>query len=148
LTYRQAQALGAQVRRDERGTLVVYADRLTRQVQDDTGQEREVSIPFVRAHTVFNAGQLDGLPKTFQGPGLPSLDLAQRPAYVEPFIACTGVVIEHGGDHACYIPSRDHVLMPAFERFLDPEAYYGTLIHELVHWTGHSTRLYQTPGQQ
>jgi antirestriction protein ArdC len=148
LTYRQAQALGAQVRRGEKGTIVVYADRLTRQDQDDTDQEREVSIPFVRAYTVFNAGQIDGLPETFQRSALSSLVPAQRLAHAERFIASTGAVIEHGGNHACYIPSQDRVLMPVFERFHDREAYYGTLIHELIHWTGHSARLDRTFGQQ
>lgn len=147
-TYRQAQALGAQVRRGEKGTTIIYADRITRQDQNDSGQDHEISIPFMRAYTVFNAGQIDGLPETFQRPTTPSLDPAQRLTHAERFIASTGARVEHGGNRAFYIPSQDRVLMPAFERFHDREAYYGTLIHELVHWTGHSARLDRTFGQK
>jgi antirestriction protein ArdC len=140
LTYRQAQALGAQVRRGETGTMVIYADRLKRQDRDDTGQEHEVSIPFMKSYVVFNLEQIDGLPEAFQKPAQPSLTPAQRVADAERFIATTGAVIEYGGHRACYIPSQDRVLMPSFEHFRNREAYYATLAHELIHWTGHPTR--------
>jgi hypothetical protein len=128
--------------------MVIYADRVTRQDREGRGQEHEVSIPFIKSYTVFNTEQIDRLPKAFQGPTQPSLDPAQRLSHAERFIASTGAVIALGGPHACYIPSQDRVLMPAFERFRDGLAYYATVAHELIHWTGHPARLDRTFGQQ
>ncbi|HEV2560291.1 MAG TPA: zincin-like metallopeptidase domain-containing protein [Microvirga sp.] len=147
-TYKQAQALGAQVRRGETGSLVVYADRLTRREQDDTGQEHELSIPFMRTYNVFNVEQIDGLPERFSAPPTPPRSSATGLAHADAFVRGTGADIQHGGPHACYIPSRDHIRLPAFDQFRDAESYYATLAHELIHWTGHPTRLARTFGQQ
>src|ERR1700731_198360 len=65
LTFRQALALGGNVRKGEHGTTVVYADRFTpdeerRRAQRD-GDEPN-AIPFLKRFTVFNTDQCDGLP--------------------------------------------------------------------------------------
>lgn len=63
MTYKQAAALNAQVRRGEHGALVVYADRFTRIEADDQGEDVEREIPFMKAYTVFNnVEQIEGLP--------------------------------------------------------------------------------------
>lgn len=65
LTFRQAQALGGSVRRGERGTSVVYADRFTprdERVRADRDGDAARSVPFLKRFTVFNTEQCDGLP--------------------------------------------------------------------------------------
>lgn len=47
----------------------------------------------------------------------------------------------HRGDRACYSPLQDNVTMPPPETFDSGEAYYSTLFHELIHATGHESRL-------
>jgi antirestriction protein ArdC len=65
MTYRQAQELGAHVRKGEEGSLVVYADKIIRTETDaETGEEAERAIPFMKGYTVFNCEQIDGLPET------------------------------------------------------------------------------------
>ena len=54
MTYKQAQELGAQVRKGEHGALVVYADQITRTEPTDKGEEVEREIPFMKGYTVFN----------------------------------------------------------------------------------------------
>jgi len=49
--------------------------------------------------------------------------------------------LEHGGSSAHYVPSQDHVQMPNANQFFDIDSYYKTLFHELIHSTGHSSRL-------
>lgn len=49
--------------------------------------------------------------------------------------------IIHNGDNPCYSPSADEVYLPEAKAFYDINAYYGALFHELVHSTGHETRL-------
>ena len=66
VTYRQASELGAQVRKGEKGSLVVYANSITRTEHDDaTGQDTEREIPYMKGYTVFNVEQIDGLPEIY-----------------------------------------------------------------------------------
>lgn len=142
MTYRQAQALGGQVRRGERGATVVYADRIVRTGADEeTGAEVAREISFLKVYTVFNVEQIEGLPPTFQDPAPTPLDPTARDAAAEAFFARLGADIRHGGDAACYAPGPDQILMPPFEAFADPQSYYATLAHECVHWTGRADRL-------
>lgn len=65
LTYRQVVPLGAQVRTGEHGSLVVYADRVTKTETNAQGLESEREIAFMKGYTVFNVEQVDGLPGHF-----------------------------------------------------------------------------------
>jgi antirestriction protein ArdC len=47
---------------------------------------------------------------------------------------------------AYYVPRTDAVHMPARNRFIDAPHFYSTLFHELVHSTGHESRLNRTFG--
>ena len=66
---------------------------------------------------------------------------AERLTAVEEWVEGTGARIKHQGSTACYIPSWDEIHMPKFEDFHGVPEYYGTLLHELVHWTGNKDRL-------
>lgn len=65
MTFRQAKELGAHVRKGAKGTLVVYADKITRTEADETGHEVERQIPFMKGYRVFNVEQIEGLPAHF-----------------------------------------------------------------------------------
>jgi len=148
LTYKQAQELGANVRKGERGELVVYANRFTKTETGDKGEEIEREIPFLKAYTAFNAEQIDGLPAHFTAPAAPALDPVQRDTQAESFFAATGADIRHGGNRAYYATHADHVQMPPFETFKDTTSYYATLAHECTHWTKHETRLNRDFGRK
>ena len=141
MTYKQAQELGAHVRKGETGSLVVYANRLTRTETTDAGEEIEREIPFLKGYSVFNVEQVEGLPAHFYTPAAPVLDEERRIASVERFFAATGADIRHGGNQAYYAVHSDQVQMPPFACFEDAEGYYGTLAHEMTHWTRHKSRL-------
>jgi antirestriction protein ArdC len=141
-TYKQAAEFGGQVRKGEKGTLVVYANRITVAVKDEeTGAEEEAQIPFMKGYTVFNVEQIDGLPAEFLTPAAPVLDPVQRIAEAEAFFQATGAEIRHGGNRAYYSLASDHVQMPPFESFKDAESYHTTLAHECCHWTRAPSRL-------
>jgi antirestriction protein ArdC len=84
LTYKQAAELGGQVRKGEKGSLVVYANEIVRTDTDESGADVEVKIPFMKGYTVFNGEQIDGLPRHFyalQPPlnnGIERLEFADR----------------------------------------------------------------------
>ena len=121
MTFRQALALGAHVRKGEKGSTVVYADQLVRIDDDDAGEETTRRIPFLKAYTVFNVEQIEGLPASSAPAPAPVLNLGQRIARAETFFAATGADVRHGGGCAFYAPGPDFVQMPVFESFRDPE---------------------------
>jgi len=133
MTFRQALELGGHVRKGEHGSTVVYANRFTRTETDANGADVEHQIPFLKAYTVFNVEQIEGLPPEYRTDPDPVLDPSLRIAEAERFIANTGADIRHGGAEAYYEPARDRIQLPPFEGFIDPEAYYATALHELTH---------------
>jgi antirestriction protein ArdC len=148
MTFKQAQELGAFVRKGEHGSLVVYADRFTKTETNETGQEVEQSIPFLKGYTVFNVEQIEGLPAQYHAPAAPALDPVARDQEAERFFASLGADIRHGGNQAYYAAGSDHVQMPPFETFRDPVSYYATLAHECTHWTKHERRLARDFGRK
>ena len=149
-TFKQADALGAHVRKGEKGSTVVFADTLHKTETDqDSGEEIEKHIPFMKAYTVFNALQIEGLPAQYT-PALPEqpAPAEDRKAELERFFANTGAVIRHGGDRAFYAIGSDHMQMPPFPAFRDAESYYATLAHEMTHWTRHTSRLDRDLGRK
>lgn len=148
MTFKQAQELGAHVRKGEKGSLVVYANTITRTEEGEDGTEEERAIPFMKGYTVFNVEQIEGLPGHYAAKPDPVIDPAQRIAHADAFFAATGADIRHGGNSSHYSGWTDHVRMPVFESFRSPEAYYATLAHELTHWTKHEKRLSRDFGRK
>ena len=143
LTFRQALSLGGNVRKGERGTTVVYADRFT--PEDEKRRARETgeepgSIPFLKRFTVFNAAQCDGLPEdiTISTPPLPSGLIEPR---VEALIRATGIDFRIGGDRAYYAPAHDYVQVPPPQAYFEPINWHRTALHEISHASGHRSRL-------
>ena len=141
MTFRQSLELGAAVRKGESGSTVVFASRFTKSQADGHGGEVDREIPFLKAYTVFNLEQIDGLPDHYYQRPEPVLDPVERIAEVDRFFKNTGAVIRHGGDQAFFSPASDHIQMPEFHSFRDVESYYATLGHEEIHWAGASHRL-------
>jgi antirestriction protein ArdC len=141
MTFKQALELDAHVRKGEHGSLVVYANSISRTETNDKGEDVERSIPFMRGYTVFNVEQIEGLPAHYYAKPENPLPLSERIESADQFLTATGATIRHGGNSAFYAPGRDLVQMPPFEAFRDKESYYATALHELTHWSGAKHRL-------
>lgn len=144
MTFKQAEAYGAHVRKGEKSSFIVYADKITKIEADSvTGADVERHIPFMRGYNVFNVEQIEGLPERFLvcPDALTETPLIERLVSVDDFMTNTGAVIRHGGGRAFYAEGSDHIQMPSFEAFKDAESYYATLAHETTHWTKHRSRL-------
>lgn len=136
LTYKQAQALGAQVRKGEKGTTIIY---YTNWEKENEQGEKEI-IPMLKNFTVFNVEQIDGLNFEViheQSTNEPCVLLDD----VEQFLKNTGAVIQEAGDRAFYYIVTDAITMPRKVLFNHIEDYYATVFHELTHWTRHPSRL-------
>jgi antirestriction protein ArdC len=143
LTFRQALALGGNVRKGERGITVVYADRF---VPDDAKRRAAASggearaVPFLKRFTVFNIDQCDGLPAEIAtvAPPPPPGTIAPR---VDALIKATGIDFRIGGNRAFYTPAQDYVQVPPPAAFFEPINWHRTALHELGHASGHTSRL-------
>lgn len=135
-TYRQWAALGAQVRKGEKSSLVVFYKEFCSE-PDPADSEDDGKRRVARASFVFNACQVDG----YKQPDAPrSLGPVERIESVDHFIRATQAHIEHGGDRAFYRLSTDHIQMPDEGSFCGTgtmnrsESYYAVLVHELTHY--------------
>lgn len=136
LTFNQAKDLGASVRKGAKGVMGVFFSKVEKKGESDE-EERGGTVPMLKAFWLFNVVDVDGLE-------LPPV--AERPAFqpmedAENLLAATGAKIRWGGTRACYIPGIDEIHMPERERFGRPVNAYAVALHELSHWTGHSSRL-------
>lgn len=145
-TYRQWQERGAQVRKGEKSSLIVFYKTFdVEQTNEATGDTETGERLMARASYVFNAAQVEGFESVAEAlPGQPLFDPIAR---AEEFAARTHAHIEESGDQACYIPDLDLIRMPERRRFTGAdrpataERFYSTLCHELVHWSGAKARL-------
>lgn len=151
MTYKQAAAVNAQVRKGEKGTPIEYwkfTDERTKldadgkPVLNESGEPVKQSVrlerPRVFFATVFNAEQIDGLP-----PAAPRKVREWNPVKrVQDILLASGAAIKHGErDRAFYRPATDSIHLPDMAQFPTADSYYATALHELGHWTGHESRL-------
>jgi antirestriction protein ArdC len=136
-SFKQWQAVGAQVRKGEKGTLTVFFKAMDGGTLSPDGDDQEARRRFIaKAAYVFNVAQVDGyveLPP-------PELTPIERHAAADAFIKSSSAKIFHGNQHACYVPNRDEIYLPSEGAFRDSQSYYGVALHELVHWSGHPDR--------
>ena len=149
MTYRQAQELGGNVRKGEKGVRVTFAKTWTKkEVDPETGIEEEKEVPVMKGYTVFNVAQIDGLPQRYYERKSEEMSAAARIEGAEAWLQATGVELRHGGDKAYYSPAGDYVQLPSFAAFREPLGYYATAMHEITHWTRHPDRLDRNFGQK
>jgi len=143
VTFRQALSLGGNVRKGERGTTVVYADRFVpddeKKRAQETGEEAQ-AIPFLKRFTVFNLAQCEGLPENLVVAAPPP-----EPGLIEPrveaLIKATGIDFRIGGSRAFYMPAHDYVQVPPPQAFFEPINWHRTALHECSHASGAPHRL-------
>jgi antirestriction protein ArdC len=149
LSMNQVNLLGGKIRKGESASMVVFWKILEFESENLGNNEKTNKIPFLRYHKVFNIAQCENLPEKI----LPKIVTA---GINDPIKICEDIVfnmpkrpkIKHEeafSVEAFYHIIRDYVNMPKMERFISSHAYYSTLFHELVHSTGHESRLYR-PG--
>ncbi|WP_421705659.1 ArdC family protein [Alloalcanivorax xenomutans] len=150
LTYRQAQAAGGHVRRNEQATLACLYRPMERPEQDDQGHPildddghpKMKRFAIVRGVPLFNIEQCEGLPDD-RPSNRPATATDFRPHEdAERLIQATGADLEHvAGDQAYYSHQQDRIRLPLKGQFRSEGDYYATALHELAHWSGHPTRL-------
>jgi antirestriction protein ArdC len=140
LTFQQIKAIGGSVLKGEKGIFVVFTKMTEKEVEKNGSMEKEKKY-MLRYYKVFNLQQCKDIPPEFM-PKENNLTL-------EPLQECYAIAegmkdapkIVHKKADAFYVPSEDYINMPKPKSFKSNEDYYGVLFHELIHSTGHQSRL-------
>ena len=148
MTYKSGLELGGHVRKGERSATVFYANTFNKVAENENGEQEEKKIPYLKAYSVFNAEQFDGIPAHFTAEVPRQTPDFQRIEAAETFMDNLGIETRHGGSRAFYNHASDFIQMPVRESFNDAVAYYGTRLHECVHATGHKDRLARELGKR
>ena len=160
LTFNQAKAAGGTVRKGETSTRIYLRkpwepkrasndDNTPETPQGDADQDRNKSsrprrIWVWRIHSMFNVLQTDGcnIPPIEEEQGTTHSPIELAEAIVSGMPNPPEITYYRTANHAPhYIPARDAVAVPTKERYDRVEDWYNTIFHELVHSTGHNTRL-------
>lgn len=145
-TYKQWQDKGVQVKKGEKATHIIYASKFLPKDQKKLPKEEQKTAFCLKPYAIFNSEQTDyEMPELELNPTQSNIDIH---ADAEVFVSNTGASIQHLGNNAFYSPTTDSITMPAREQFFTTSDYYGTLLHELTHWTRHKTRLNRSFNQK
>ncbi len=148
LTYRQIQELGGTVKRGESGHVVVFWKVLNTETEDLPEEETAKKHAVLRYYMVFNISQCEGIPED----KVPPSDAQE----FEPLLECESIIqsmhnppaLQSKENEAYYHPGKDFINMPKAKVFKTKEEYYAVLFHELIHSTGHESRLKREGVQQ
>ena len=144
MTYNQAKAVGAQVEKGSRSVRIKFSRE-----QTDKELARlepgEYAGRLTKYSHVFPVSMIAGLPEHLTAPSNPKLlDTFERHAACEELIDkaqnALGITIKHDREYPFYQPSTDTIHCPKPESFRSPDHYYATVLHEIAHATGHSSR--------
>jgi antirestriction protein ArdC len=139
LTWKQIKTIGASVLKGEKGIFVVFTKLIEKDVEKNGKIEKEKKS-ILRYYKVFNIEQCKDIPVEF---------LPKENKELEPLLECVSILegmkdapkIVHKKAEAFYVPSEDYINMPKMKTFKSSEDYYSVLFHELIHSTGHESRL-------
>jgi antirestriction protein ArdC len=147
LTYKQVTEMGGNVRKGEKGAMVVFWKLNEYTKTNEATKEDEVKkVPILRYYNVFNVEQCENVTIT---DNTPQIEYTQHEkneicesiikGYVNKYESLSASVKE--SNSAFYQPSKDYVQMPLLEQFESAESFYSVYFHELGHSTGHKSRL-------
>lgn len=145
MTFKQAQSMGWQVKRGEKGIRLekfIFTKQVERE-NPDTGQMEKVTVrlkrPMVNTFVVFNASQIEGIEPQEEMKPLEHNEVLEIADQLIASSECT--IREEPQGEAYYRPASDTIVLPPRNAFISQETFATTLMHEMVHSTGHPSRL-------
>ena len=140
LTFKQCQDAGGKIKKGEKASIVVFWKWIETE-DEETGEKKE--IPFLRYYNVFHISQCEGVVAKHAVTLTTSAEPCETADnLIADYIDRSGVTLRsQAGDLAYYQPATDTIIIPERQQFAETAEYYGTILHEIGHSTGHETRL-------
>lgn len=141
-TYKQWNALGGTLKENARSEIVVFWKMQVIQEEKENGEIEEKQIPFLRYYRVFHISQIDGI-EPLPKPEIPQVEgIKAGDQLIEEYASREKIQIKETiSNEAFYNPRKDMIVIPQKGQFQKINEFYSTIFHEMVHSTGHSTRL-------
>lgn len=140
-TFKQWSELGGHIRKGEKAEIVVFWKLQPYEAENADGEKIIKQIPLLRYYNVFHISQVDGVePKEIDLNEFEPIEEAER-IKTEYMTRENLKILEKLTDEAFYSPAFDYIQVPYKEQYQNIEEFYSTLFHEMVHSTGHKTRL-------
>lgn len=148
LTYKQASDVGAQVRKGEKGSMIVFFKpwKIEDKNAPADSDNKTKTIPILKSYTVFHTSQVDNLPSKYLP--VPAAPMPEKVRIEAAEKLLEQATVSHGGDRAYYRSATDSIQLPYQDQFKSVDDYYATALHELTHWTGHATRCAREYGKR
>ena len=148
LTYKQADEMGAQVRKGEKSVMCAYYKTVGKHDESKPDDEQDTYF-MAKPFWLFNVAQIDGLPSGLVDGDTVVTDRTFSPHFeAEQILRNCGADINYGFDSAFYSPGVDKICLPVRQRFTSEANFYATALHELTHWTGNEARLNREFGKR
>ena len=141
-TFKQWSELGGHIRKGEKAEMIVFWKIQPIEEENEDGEKVIKQLPILRYYNVFHISQVEGVE--------PQEDL--KVSELEPIEEAEKIkldymnrehleIIETISNEAFYSPSKDYIQVPCKEQYQNIEEHYSTLFHEMIHSTGHKSRL-------
>lgn len=135
MTFAQIKDLGGSIKKGEKGTPVIFFKTITKKKKDSDEHE---SFPMMKMYFVFNMDQTTITTEAETPSASKREEYLRAKDIVENFSSWPKII---SGSKPAYYPFEDIVRIPNIKDFESPDEYYHTLFHELIHATGHKSRL-------
>lgn len=141
-TFKQWSDLGGKIRKGEKSEVVTFWKIQPYEEENENGEKVIKQIPLLRYYNVFHISQVDGVEPKEQ----------LKISNLEPIEEAEKIktdymnrehlkIFEKVTNDAFYLPIQDYIQVPCKEQYQDIEEFYSTLFHEMIHSTGHKSRL-------
>lgn len=143
LTYKQANELGYKVKKGENGTLLekwIWSkeEKITNEDGEEETKIIELKKPIVNYFIVYNAEQIDGIPKE-ETKKMEESDITKT---ADNFIKSSLCPIEEKyQEKSYYSPQEDKIILPPRDTFKNDKAFLSVVLHEMAHSTGKEGRI-------
>ena len=141
-TKKQAESQGWTIKKGAEATtirVIILRDKkvMLPDIYAQSESFRRKKPPIQKTFEVYHASQIQGIPSFVKPKNKPVISNE----VLDKIVFYSSARVFEGGNEAYYSPRDDFIRMPYRSAFIDTESYYSTLLHELAHWTGHSSRL-------
>ena len=141
-TFKQWSDLDGKIRKGEKSEVVTFWKIQPYEEENENGEKVIKQIPLLRYYNVFHISQVDGVEPKEQ----------LKISNLEPIEEAEKIktdymnrehlkIFEKVTNDAFYLPIQDYIQVPCKEQYQDIEEFYSTLFHEMIHSTGHKSRL-------
>lgn len=142
-TFKQWTSLGGKIKKGEKSEMVVFWSFIEKKEKDENGIEKVVSkFPMLKYFNVFHISQVEGVEPLQKEKRKENEQIKSAQEIVDNYFNNEKLkLVNKDKARAFYSPSLDYINMPELNQFTSSNEYYSTLFHEMVHSTGHSSRL-------